>query len=303
MIYQFHPPYHRDEHSYNTLHEQEPCYNGAVDDPLDPERQHARDLERIQNFRLIDDDFMSVVFEDIPSVELLLRVILERDDLTAKSVKCQNWIQNLQGRSVRLDIYAKDTSGATHNVEIQRADAGAGALRARYHSSILDANITEPGDRYENLGETYVVFITENDVIGEGLPIYHIHRTIDETGARFNDRTHIIYVNAQIRDNTTALGKLMHDFWCTSHEDMHYDVLADRVRYFKTEEEGRINMCEALEQMRNEVAEAAAKRAKREYSIQIARTMLSDGEPVDKVSRYTGLTLDEVQSLAAREPA
>lgn len=49
-------------------------------------------------------------------------------------------------------------------MEIQRADRGAGAKRARYHSSLIDANVTEPGEKLENLAETYVIFITERDV-------------------------------------------------------------------------------------------------------------------------------------------
>lgn len=186
---------------------------------------------------------------------------------------------------------------------MQRADAGAGALRARYHSSILDANVTEPGERYENLRETHVIFITENDVVGKGLPIYHIDRTIIETGDRFGDRSHIVYVNSQIRDAATALGRLMHDFWCTSHEDMNYQVLADRVRYFKTEEEGIQNMCKAIEDMRNEVAAAAAQRAARERSVQIAQMMIANGEGDDKVAKYTGLTIQEIRAIGDRQLA
>lgn len=48
---------------------------------------------------------------------------------------------------------------------------------------------------------------------------------------------YIIYVNSQIKDET-ALGKLMHDFACTNAKDMYYEVLADRVHYFKEDEKG-----------------------------------------------------------------
>lgn len=46
---------------------------------------------------------------------------------------------------------------------------------------MIDANVTEPGDEYEKLNETYVIFITEHDVLGGGQPIYHVDRTIKET--------------------------------------------------------------------------------------------------------------------------
>ena len=49
---------------------------------------------------------------------------------------------------------------------MQRNDKGASVKRARYNSSLIDANVTELGDEYEKLNETYVIFITENDALG-----------------------------------------------------------------------------------------------------------------------------------------
>ena len=182
-----------------------------------------------------------------------MQIILKRDDLKVTSVSSQYVIKNLQGRSVRLDILAVDRQNQVYNIEIQRDDKGAGVKRARYNSSLIDANVTEPGEQYQNLNETYVVFITENDVLGENIPIYHVDRIVRETGKMFNDQSHIIYVNSQIKDET-ALGKLMHDFTCTNAKDMYYEVLADRVHYFKEDEKGVATMCRAMEEMRNETA-------------------------------------------------
>ena len=187
-------------------------------------RQNAKYMRLLQGFRLLDDDFMSKVFEDKECAQLLLHIILERSDLVVQEVHGQYSIKNLQGRSVRLDILAVDQEGKHYNIEIQRQDEGADARRARYNSSLLDANLTHPGDRYEELRETYVIFITERDVLKAGLPIYHIDRMIQETGKPFGDGSHIIYVNAQCK-NDTPLGKLMHDFSCTQADDMHYPVL------------------------------------------------------------------------------
>ena len=113
---------------------------------------------------------------------------------------------------------------------------------------MLDANLTSPGDRYDALGETYVIFITERDVLHEGLPIYHFYRYVRETGKPFEDGSHILYVNAQCRSDT-PLGKLMHDFHCTDARDMNYPVLAERVHYFKENVKGATNMCRAVENL------------------------------------------------------
>lgn len=222
-----------------------------IESKTDFERKHLEDLERIRNFRLMDDDFMSKVFEDKTCAEFLLKVILNRDDLRVQKVHGQHDLKNLQGRSVRLDILAVDEHNRAYNIEVQRSDRGAGAKRARYNSSLLDANLTSSGDEYDALNETYVIFITENDVLKRNLPIYHVDRVIRETGESFEDEAHIIYVNSQIKDET-ELGRLMHDFCCIDPKEMHYPVLAERVRYFKEDMKGVSNMCRAIEEMRKE---------------------------------------------------
>ena len=269
------------------------CVSSTVD--LDFERKHAEDLERLRGFRLLDDDFMNKVFEDKACAEFLLQIILQRDDLRVQYAHGQHDIRNLQGRSVRLDILAVDNENHVYNIEVQRNDKGAGVKRARYNSSLIDANVTEPGDEYEKLNETYVIFITENDVLGGGQPIYHIDRTIKETGALFGDESHILYVNSQIKGDT-ILGRLMHDFSCTKADDMIYPILADRVRYFKEDVKGVAIMCKAMEDMRNEAAKL--------NSIETARELLAmdimSYEAIAKAVRL--LTVDEVKALDERKP-
>ena len=282
----------------------------------DIQKKHEEDLQRIRNFRLLDDDFMSKVFEDKICAEILLRIILQRKDLKVKYVHVQQEIKNLQGRSIRLDILAEDTSGKLYNVEVQRSDKGASRKRARHNSSLLDANITDAGEEYEKLNSTYVIFITENDILKRGLPIYHIDRTVKETGESFEDGAHIIYVNSQIK-NETELGKLMHDFSCTNAEDMNYSVLADRVRYFKEDEKGVSTMCKAMEDMRNEAHEEGRREGKIEGKIEgriegkregrlegrtaerrtHIREMLLDHVPIEKIKQYTSATDEEILEI------
>ena len=221
---------------------------------MDFEKKNQEDLQRLRGFRLLDDDFMTKVFEDISCAELLLRIILNDEGIRVLEAHSQRGIKNLQGRSVKLDILAVDSHNRVFNVEVQRSDRGAGAKRARYNSALIDANVTEPGDQYEDLNETFVIFITENDVMKAGLPIYHIDRVVRETGKLFEDEEHIIYVNSQIKDET-KLGRLMHDFSCTDAKDMYNKVLADRVRYFKEDERGVEIMCREMEIMRNQAHE------------------------------------------------
>ena len=103
--------------------------------------------------RLLDDDFMAKVFEDKACAELLLRIILKKDDLVVNEVCGQLALKNLQGRSARLDVFATDSTGKVYDIEVQRSDRGAVAKRARYNAALIDANITEPGDEYQALND------------------------------------------------------------------------------------------------------------------------------------------------------
>lgn len=82
--------------------------------------------------------------DNYEAVELILRIILGRDDIKVKSVRTQEPMKNLQGRSAILDVHAVDSTNKEFDIEIQRQDAGAGAKRARHNSSLLDAHILKP---------------------------------------------------------------------------------------------------------------------------------------------------------------
>ena len=77
-----------------------------------------KDRSRISRFCLMDDTFLSTVFQKNECTELLLRLVLERKDLTVKEVRTQRDMKNLWGRSARLDILAVDKDGKYYNIEV-----------------------------------------------------------------------------------------------------------------------------------------------------------------------------------------
>lgn len=207
----------------------------------------------------MDDDFMTRCFEDCPEcTELVLHIILNKPDLKVHESKSQYSIKNLTGRSVRLDVYATDSEGRRYNIEIQRSEKGASVRRARYNSSLIDADSTLPGDDYDALPESYVIFITDNDVLKGNRPLYRFSRMEEESGLLLGDGSHIIYVNGAWQDES-PLGLLMRDFHCTIPDRMHYGVLSQRTRYYKEDEKGVGTMCKAFEAVMAEGIEKGMK--------------------------------------------
>lgn len=251
-------------------------------------------MERIKNFRLIDDVFMTKCFEgNIECTELVLRIVMERPDLTVLSVKVQSLYKNLQGRSLTLDIDATDSTGRRFDIEIQRTDSGASPRRARYHASVIDANTLQANEDFEALPELYVIFITEHDVLGGGLPLYHINRTIEEMKKSFDDGEHFLFVNGECRDDT-PLGRLMQDFFCTNPDDMHYAPLRERTKYFKENEKGVLSMSSVVDEIRQEEREIERE--------QFAVRLLKMGKlSLEEVARAANLTLETVTRLAGQQ--
>ena len=259
--------------------------------------KHAQDLERLKAFRLMEDDFMTACFDGSPeSVELVMRIIMDRTDLRVLDVKVQYFLKNLLKRSVWLDVLATDQDGKMYNIEIQRSDKGADAKRARYNSSMIDAKVMEKGADFDELPESYVIFVTENDVLGNGEAIYHIDRFIQENGEYFGDEAHIIYVNGTYRGDD-LLGRLMEDFCCTEPSKMYYNVLKDRVSYFKENKEGVAIMCRAIEEMRNQEREEGRAEGRAEERVLVIEKMLSKHMAMEEIIDICDCDMQEIQEV------
>ena len=254
-------------------------------------------LAVIENFRLMDDTFMSKCLENAPEcIELILQIILRKKDLKVVKSQTEYPIKSLQGRGVRFDVFARDSKGREYDIEIQRADKGAEPKRARYNSALMDANALKSGEDFSKLRDTYVIIITENDVLGGGKDVYEIERTIRQMrGKKFGDGTHIIYVNGATRSET-EIGKLVHDLLCRDAAEMYFDLLRKRVSEFKNSEEGRHYMCKAMERIKSE----GKREGKRETMLAMAKRLLANGKLMLKeIAECTGLSLVQVKKLQA----
>jgi hypothetical protein len=219
------------------------------------------ELEKaIDDLTLFDDDLMSKVFDgNIEAAELLLKIVLERDDIKVKRVKGQVELKSAYpgGRNIRLDIVAVDEKGVQFDVEVQRNTKGSHIKRARYHQSMIDSRLLKKKQEFKSINDTYVIFICQHDKFKANKPIYHVDKTVRETGEAFDDGAHIIYVNGKYRGKDD-FGKLAHDFNCKKADNIYFKPLADGVRHFKETEEGRDAMCESFTKLADKVADERA---------------------------------------------
>ena len=62
--------------------------------------------------------------------------------------------------------------------------------------------------------------------------------------------SYIIYVNGQLANDHTALGRLVHDFSCLNSKDIYDETFKECVKRYKETEEGIQTMCSVMEDLR-----------------------------------------------------
>ncbi len=267
-------------------------------------------LKAIESLCLLDDNLMTLVFDrNVEATELLLKIILQRDDLKVLEAVAQRDYKNPMpgGRSITLDIYAQDRDKKVYDIEVQRAPKGADVRRARFHSSMIDVKMLKARQEFKEIHDSYVIFITADDILGEGHSLYHINRVVEETGVYFGDGSHIIYVNGSYKNDNHPVGRLMHDFRCVSSADMFYPTLAKQVKYFKETGGGQGIMCQVFEDLAEKIAmeiagEMAEERAVEEKKAFACRMIARGKLTIEEIAEDADLPLEVVQELAGFQP-
>ena len=211
----------------------------------------------IASLTLMDDLFMQVVLEEQACTEYILQTILDKSSLKLKEQRLQKRLPNLHGRALVLDCLCTDDKGLLYNIEVQNSSAGAIPKRARYHAALMDTHTLKKGEKFSKLPESYVIFITDKDVLGEGEQLYQIECVIRKSGNLFKDGSHILYFNTARQDDN-ALGKLAKDLKEANPKEIQSEVLSHRVASLKEgklDREGEKKMNVLLEKYRKKAVE------------------------------------------------
>ena len=203
-------------------------------------------IDKIKDFRPIDDVFFEVLAQDPKVCEEILQVILEDSELQVEDVIVQSSERNLYGRSVRLDALCTLGNGTKCNIEIQRSDNDNHLKRARFNAASITVRESSPGDRFDDVVEVYIVYISEFDIFKEDKTIYHVEKVLKETGTVVDDGLHEIFVNTTI-DDGSIIADLMNCFTKKEVNNPKFPKFSKRVKELKTTEGGANAMCEVIE--------------------------------------------------------
>ena len=147
----------------------------------------------------ISNDFLfSKLMRDKEICKEVLEVLLNIKIGDLKYLEEQKIIDiMLDAKSVRLDIYV-ESEDKVYNIEMQVVNNYNLSKRSRYYQSIIDINTIEKGSTYNNLKDTYIIFICTFDPFNKKLSKYTFENICAEDNSlKLCDGTKKIFFNSR----------------------------------------------------------------------------------------------------------
>ena len=157
--------------------------------------QEKRNRKTLQELTFKDNFMFAAVMMDEENakgvLERALDIVIDHLDISyEKSI-----VYNPEYKGIRLDVYLKDDKNTHFDVEMQIANKSI-VKRSRYYHSQIDMELLGAGLDYENLPETYVIFICDFDPIGLKKYKYTIAQYIQEDETfPYSDGSHTVFLS------------------------------------------------------------------------------------------------------------
>lgn len=128
-------------------------------------------------------------------LEALLQTKIARIEYINKE---QTLADEVNAHGIRMDVYLADADGTRYNIEMQKTSQKGLERRIRYYQSAIDRNFLEKGEDYENLPESYIIFVCDFDYYDLGFASYERESLIrGSDGVPFVDGSHAFILNSQ----------------------------------------------------------------------------------------------------------
>ena len=181
-------------------------------------------------------------------------------------------------------------------------------LRARYYQSVLDVSILRPGETYDSLKESFVIFLCLEDIFGKGLPIYTFQSICaEDRNLLLGDLTTKVFCNALKYDKMPAEKlRIFFKFLLENKPDEtdFSKTLSEKVLKAKIPEDARRTYMTLEQEIRlaakhaaQEAFEEGYKKASENEKLENSRKMKAKNIPDDIISKCTGLSMEQVREL------
>lgn len=140
--------------------------------------------------------------------------------------------------------------------------------------------------------EAYILIL--NETLQNKELRYERYKDIIRNLTLMRDETYIIYVNAEIQDEETELGRLIHDLHCKDAKEMYSRVLAEQVHKLKDTQEGVKYMCREMEELYNDGVEIGERRGEERKAKETAIFLANMGISYEKIAEAVNFKLEDI---------
>ena len=194
-----------------------------------------------------------------------------------KSIK-----QDLDAKSVRLDVYVKDGKEVVYDIEMQVSDTKELPKRSRYYQSMIDLQLIDKGQYYDELNRSYVIFICPFDAFGKGRHIYTFENICKEDDSiSMGDETVKIFLNAKgtMDDVSKELKAFLDYITGKKTADSYVEKLEEAVKEAKKNREWRHEYMTLLmrDQENQKIGEKRGEKRGEEKMFLLMERLIEDG--------------------------
>ena len=144
--------------------------------------------------------------------------------------------EDVDARSVRLDVYVKDGKNTVYDIEIQKVNTRELPKRSRYYQGMMDLQLIDSGQPYKKMNQSYVIFICLEDVFGKNRHIYTFENICrEDPGIKLRDGAIKIFLNAKgnLNDVSSELRAFLDYLGGKKSEDEYVQKLERAVKEAK----------------------------------------------------------------------
>ena len=161
-------------------------------------------MKRFEDLTFTDDFMFCKVMQNEGLCKKLIEMILSDTIGKITYISIQHAINTYeQAKSIRFDVLVQTENSKFYDVEMQVSNERNIPKRMRFYQAAIDISFLDKGNSYNNLNDSFIIFICLFDVIGKNRPIYTFENIcIEDKNTPLQDGTKKIIINAEAFTNT-----------------------------------------------------------------------------------------------------
>ena len=156
-------------------------------------------VKRFEDLTFTDDFMFCKVMQNTDLCKRLIEMILSDKIGKIVYISVQHNINTYeQAKSVRFDVLVQTENGKFYDVEMQVSNEKNIPKRMRFYQAAIDISFLDKGNFYNDLNDSFIIFICLFDVIGKNRPVYTFENIcLEDKNISLQDGTKKVIINAE----------------------------------------------------------------------------------------------------------